>query len=39
MGTSENRQMLERAVDTGRGGAYLKLTPEQYASSRRVTAA
>jgi aromatic ring hydroxylase len=39
MGTSENRQMLEHSIDTGRGGVYLKLTPEQYASSRPVTAA
>jgi hypothetical protein len=26
-GDSENRQMLERAIEKGRGGIYLKLTP------------
>ena len=35
MGTSEARQMLEHAIDTGRGGVYLKLTPEQYAKLKR----
>jgi hypothetical protein len=35
-GTSEARQMLEHAIETGRGGVYLKLTPEQYARSRRL---
>ncbi len=34
-GTSEARQMLEHAIDTGRGGIYLALTPEQYAKLRR----
>jgi hypothetical protein len=34
-GTSEARQMLEHAIETGRGGVYLKLTPEQYARLRR----
>ena len=29
-GTSEARQMLEHAIEMGRGGVYLKLTPEQY---------
>jgi hypothetical protein len=27
---SESRQMLEHAIETGRGGVYLRLTPEQY---------
>jgi hypothetical protein len=30
-GTSESRQMLENGIESGRGGIYLKLTPEQYA--------
>ena len=30
--TSEARQMLEHAIDTGRGGIYLRLTPAQYAT-------
>jgi hypothetical protein len=34
-GTSEARQMLEHAIETGRGGCYLRLTPEQYARLRR----
>jgi hypothetical protein len=34
-GTSEARQMLELAIEQGRGGVYLKLTPEQYARLRR----
>jgi hypothetical protein len=34
-GTSEARQMLEHAIETGRGGIYLRLTPEQYAKLRR----
>jgi hypothetical protein len=34
-GTSEARQMLEHAIETGRGGVYLKLTPEQYTKLRR----
>jgi hypothetical protein len=29
-GTSESRQMLEHAIENGRGGVYLRLTPEQY---------
>jgi hypothetical protein len=28
--TSKATQMLEHAIDTGRGGVYLRLTPEQY---------
>ncbi len=31
MGTSEARQMLEHAIETGRGGIYLRLSPEQFA--------
>ena len=34
-GTSEARQMLELAIEQGRGGVYLRLTPEQYAKLRR----
>jgi hypothetical protein len=34
-GTSEARQMLEHAIETGRGGIYLRLTPEQYRRLRR----
>jgi hypothetical protein len=34
-GTSEAKQMLEHAIDTGRGGVYLRLTPKQYASLKR----
>jgi hypothetical protein len=34
-GTSEARQMLEHAITMGKGGAYLKLTPEQYARLKR----
>jgi hypothetical protein len=29
-GDSESRQMLEHAIENGRGGIYLRLTPEQY---------
>jgi hypothetical protein len=29
---AESRQMLEHAIETGRGGIYLRLTPAQYAS-------
>jgi hypothetical protein len=32
---SESRQMLEHAIETGRGGVYLRLTPSQYARLRR----
>jgi hypothetical protein len=35
-GDSESRQMLEHAIETGRGGVYLRLTPEQYAMLRRL---
>jgi hypothetical protein len=34
-GTFEARRMLEQAIDTGRGGVYLKLTPNQYARLKR----
>jgi hypothetical protein len=34
-GTSEARQMLELAIEKGRGGIYLRLTPVQYAKLRR----
>jgi hypothetical protein len=34
-GDSESRQMLEHAIETGRGGVYLKLTPDQSAKLRR----
>jgi hypothetical protein len=34
-GTSEARQILEHAIEMGRGGVYLKLTPEQYRKLRR----
>jgi hypothetical protein len=34
-GTSEARQMLEYAIDVGRGGVYLRLTPAQYAKLKR----
>jgi hypothetical protein len=33
-GTSEARQMLEHGIETGRGGCYLRLTPEQYRALR-----
>jgi hypothetical protein len=36
MGTSEARQMLEHAIETGRGGVFLKLTPEQHAKLKRT---
>ena len=34
-GDSESRQMLEHAIENGRGGLYLRLTPDQYARLRR----
>jgi hypothetical protein len=33
-GDSESRQMLEHAVETGRAGCFLRLTPDQYARLR-----
>jgi hypothetical protein len=35
-GDSESRQMLEHAIETGRGGVYLRLTPDQYRKLRRL---
>jgi hypothetical protein len=34
-GDSESRQMLEHAIENGRGGCNLRLTPEQYRRLRR----
>jgi hypothetical protein len=34
--TSEARQMLELAIEQGRGGLYLKLTTKQYSKLRQV---
>jgi hypothetical protein len=34
-GNLESRQSLERAIEAGQGGCYLRLTPEQYAKLRR----
>jgi hypothetical protein len=34
-GDSESRQMLEHAIEGGRGDCYLRLTPEQYRKLRR----
>jgi hypothetical protein len=34
-GDSESRQMLEHAIETCRGGVYLRLTPDQYGRLRR----
>jgi hypothetical protein len=31
----ESKQALEHAIETGKGGIYLRLTPEQYARLRR----
>jgi hypothetical protein len=33
---SESRQMLDHAIGNGRGGIYLRLTPEQYTRLRRT---
>jgi hypothetical protein len=33
---SDSRQMLEHAIETGRGGIYLRLTPGQYNKLRRT---
>jgi hypothetical protein len=35
LGTLEAKQMLEQAIETGRGGLYLDLTHEQYAKLTR----
>jgi hypothetical protein len=34
MGNLESKQMLEHAIKVGRGGCYLRLTPEQYRKLR-----
>jgi hypothetical protein len=34
-GDLESRQMLEHTIEMGRGGVYLRLTPEQYAKLRQ----
>jgi hypothetical protein len=34
-GDSESRQVLEHAIENGRGGCYLRLTPGQYRALRR----
>ena len=34
-GTLEQKQALEHAIETGRGGIYLRLTPGQYQKLRR----
>jgi hypothetical protein len=35
LGTSEAKQLLEYAIEVGRGGIYLRPTPEQFARLRR----
>ena len=35
-GDSASRQMLEGAIEQGRRGVYLRLTPEQYRKLRRA---
>jgi len=35
-GNLESRQALESAIAAGRGGVYLKLTPDQYARLKRA---
>jgi hypothetical protein len=35
LGTPEAKQILEHAIEMGRGGVYLRLTPEQYGKLRR----
>jgi hypothetical protein len=35
-GTSEAPQMLVHGIETGRGGCYLRLTPEQYKKLRQI---
>lgn len=34
LGTSEAKAMLEHGIETGRGGCYLNLTPDQYRKLR-----
>jgi hypothetical protein len=36
LGTLESRQMLEGAIERGRGGVYLRLSPGQYRKLRRA---
>jgi hypothetical protein len=36
LGTLDQKQALEHAIDMGRGGIYLRLTPEQYGKLRRL---
>jgi hypothetical protein len=36
-GTSEAKQMLEHAIETGRGGIYLRLSSAQYARVKQIT--
>jgi hypothetical protein len=35
-GDSESLQMLEQAIEAGRGGVFLRLTPEQYDKLRQA---
>jgi hypothetical protein len=35
LGTLEQKQALEHAIEMGRGGLYLRLTPEQYHKLRK----
>jgi len=35
LGTLEGKQALESAIENGRGGLYLRLTPEQYSRLKR----
>ena len=37
-GNLESKQALEQGIETGRGGVWLRLTPEQYARLRRSPA-
>jgi hypothetical protein len=36
LGTLEQKQAFEHAIEMGRGGIYLRLTPDHYAKLRRV---
>ena len=36
LGGSEAKQMLEHAIETGRGGVFLRLTPDQYKKLRQL---
>ncbi len=36
LGDAESRQMLEAGIATGRGGFYLRLSPEQYSKLTRT---